>query len=126
VEALQNWMLHNDCIAYSAISFSMTVSFVTIQDNEQLIEYPFEFNTVAAEFIYENEAAVEQEITENNCLDCDNKCCSCCSNNLVTLVAVRGEIKSAELLFNDIESTQFDSPYYSLLRPPKHLNKDLP
>ena len=100
-------------------AFAMADSCESSQNNERLSEYYLQFNSIDAELVAENEAALEQEINQDECLDCNAKCCPCCSNNMFTLVSVNDDIKTAVLLVDGIEPTQFNRPYYSFLRPPK-------
>jgi hypothetical protein len=101
--------------------FTLLDRSVSIQGNGLLADYYHQFNTVVTELVAENKAAFEQKTNQDECVDCSKKCCPCCLNFILTLVSIKADIKMPELLFYGIESTKIDSPYYSLLRPPKHL-----
>ncbi len=108
-------------LMFLSSAFAVADNYVSAQKNEYSTEQFLLFNIVSDENDSANAAILAQISTQDECTDCHKKCCPCCSNTMFTLVSVSEDIKVAALLFDSIEPRQIDSPYYSLLRPPKDL-----
>jgi hypothetical protein len=62
----------------------------------------------------------EQSDTDEECFDCDCKCCPCCSNIMFPLSVVNKDIAVPEPALFIFASLPISSLYDSLKRPPKH------
>ncbi|TWX73898.1 hypothetical protein [Colwellia sp. C1TZA3] len=100
-------------------TFAMADSCDLNINNEPLIKQQMQLKSVAAEFLSTSESPFEQEINQDECLDCNDKCCPCCSSSMFTTLSVKTNIITPEIFSKRIESTKFDTLYYSFKRPPK-------
>jgi hypothetical protein len=62
----------------------------------------------------------EQNDTDEECFDCDCKCCPCCSNIMFPLSLINKDIAVPEPTLFIFASLPISSLYDSLKRPPKH------
>ena len=62
---------------------------------------------------------IEQDSTQDECVDCDASCCSCCANTLLASIVLLNKIKTPVQVYCGNKLARFKTPYYSLLRPPK-------
>lgn len=66
------------------------------------------------------ELALKQKTTHDECSDCNG--CPCCSSVIFTLFSINKDFETPVLIIVSLESSLLETPYYSLLRPPKQLN----
>jgi hypothetical protein len=103
-------------------AFAMADSGGSNKNNQLLITQQMQLQSVAAEFVSTKYCTFEQEINQDECLDCNDKCCPCCpccSSSMFIILSLRTNIITPEIFSNSIQSTKFDTLYYSFKRPPK-------
>ncbi|MCJ8318139.1 MAG: hypothetical protein MJK12_00790 [Colwellia sp.] len=103
-------------------AFAVADSCLADLNNKEVSEPHLQINDAsckAIEISLIKKSAEEQMLVDDNCLDCDGKCCPCCSNVMFTLTHVNNEVKTSGLLYFTFESIQLSPRYYLLLRPPK-------
>tara|TARA_R110000803_G_scaffold24450_1_gene58920 strand:+ start:3635 stop:4036 length:402 start_codon:yes stop_codon:yes gene_type:complete len=100
-------------------TFAMADSCNSNTNNEQFAVQQMQLKSVVAELLSTSESPFEQDVNQDECLDCNDKCCSCCSSSMFTMLSVKTNIITPEIFSNTIESTKFDTLYYSFKRPPK-------
>ena len=79
--------------------------------------YNVEFSYLSNTFLVKK--AVNSSLVDvgEECFDC--MFCPCCSNVMFSLAALQAPLDSSKSFLFSFESTRFDAPYYSFLRPPK-------
>lgn len=58
---------------------------------------------------------------EDDCAECSNNCCSCCMTLMHPVTAMQASTSNLNTFVLSFNFTSVETPYYSLLRPPKAL-----
>ncbi|SFD60428.1 hypothetical protein [Pseudoalteromonas denitrificans] len=74
------------------------------------------------EQVSDKKSILKQEISHDECLDCNCNACPCCSHIVLSLVSIKYYFSMLTLSISDLESSQIDTPYYTISRPPKPLD----
>jgi len=70
--------------------------------------------------IHQRATGLDNIESNEECFDCDCKCCPCCSSLSVTLVATNTTLAAPNSFVFNVSNNQLTNLFYSLLRPPKH------
>jgi len=111
------------CIMIALITlqsaFAVADTCASSWNDEQLNEYQTQSQTIVADLITKSESVIAQDVSHDDCLDCSCKCCPCCSSVTFTLASINEYFDPPTLITFGLHTLLFETPYYSLLRPPK-------
>jgi hypothetical protein len=132
---LRNILKPHNAWLHCKIICSLMVVLITLQStlvmknshicdatNKNISDQHLQTKLAFTDHFSDKKSILNQEISHDECLDCNCNACPCCSHIVLSLVSIKHYFSMLTLSIFDLKSSQIDTPYYTISRPPKHLD----